>query len=945
MIAGIPVRSRERREVVGSWLPKEGARTTRWHNLMISIDEEARKSFEADWLSGRSLAIKNYLPQGSSETYLGTLEELVCIDLEFRWRQSRGGHAGHDETVSINEAEVPTRVEDYVREFPELNQAEILERLIEQEIHVRITSGFVVEPSEYRSRFPHVPIDESLFSQVQPAAGPGHQQVSSQTASFPKQFGSYVLTQQLGRGGMGAVYRARQPSAGREVAIKIADVSSFNSASRELVCRRFETEAHAAASLSHDHVVPIFDVGSVEGQPFYAMRLVEGGDLGAASKAEPLQPRRAAQYMLGIARGIEAAHRKRMLHRDIKPQNILVDGATDRAMITDFGLARFTQDDSGMTQTGQILGTPSFMPPEQIKDSRQIDRRADIYSLGGTLYQLLTGRPPFKAADVQETLRQVLSEDPIAPRQVNSAVDRDLDTICLKCLEKNPDDRYSTAGELADELERFLDGRPIKARPAGIGKKALKWCRRNRSLAAATGVAITAVLVALIVSTFGWILTSRAKTLSDRLSLISGATASDYYDQIAEEPLFKAPNFADFRSQLLKRALRYNQQLIDIIEEDSHLRIERAAALVTTGEIYLQLGLSIDDADSYLQQSISAIEKMPLDVQNSQRVLRLKSNAFNGLGQSARRRNELAQAGDYFRRATQVRQRWTRLFPEDNEALRKLANSLMNEGLLLAAEGKLADSEARQLEAQEIRRALREAGESSIRLRRNIAEAEFNLAMLELENDSNSVEIVPRLHRASTAFRKLANEVPTDSILWQRLITALLLEADLNSGLGGQDAYPESLALIREALDDLRALLALSTERSEYCAELVRLYQQGIESLLAMQYLAVSEDEINHLDGLLQKLYAAESSLTDSGQPNLDLEDRLVTIRLTAAKQHALLSMGLDGDDSKRILKNLRAAIELYEQHASVVSDDPMLSEDLRRLRSVSEYLKNENIE
>jgi len=305
----------------------------------------------------------------------------------------------------------------------------------------------------------------------------------------PPVFGSYELIEEIGRGGMGVVYKARQRSLKRTVAIKLLVSGAYSS---ESLLRRFQIEAESAASLQHPGIVAIYEFGENDNQPFYAMEYVEGRNLSEVSGGRPLAPTRAASYLRAIAEAVQYAHSRGILHRDLKPSNVLID-LNDRPRITDFGLAKQLHGQSDVTVAGQMLGSPNYAPPEQAA-GKDVSAASDVYSLGGLLYNLLTGRPPFLASTVQETLRLVHETDPISPRALNPDVPPDLDTICLKCLEKSPPRRYASAQELHDELNRFLKGEPIHARAITSTERGWRWCRRHpaiASLAATIVVALT----------------------------------------------------------------------------------------------------------------------------------------------------------------------------------------------------------------------------------------------------------------------------------------------------------------------------------------------------------------------------------------------------------------------------------------------------------------------
>ena len=306
-----------------------------------------------------------------------------------------------------------------------------------------------------------------------------------------KYFGDYELLEEIARGGMGVVWKARQTSLHRDVALKMIRAGAL--ASPEEV-QRFLREAEAAANLQHPNIVAIHEVGEHNGQHYFSMDYVAGRDLGALVKDAPLSPHRAARYVKIIAEAIHFAHQRGTLHRDLKPQNVLIDGA-DQPRITDFGLAKIMKDDSRLTQSGVIMGSPSYMPPEQAGGRHgDIGPASDVYSLGAMLYELLTGRPPFGGATPLDTLLQVLEAEPAAPRRLKADIPPDLETICLKCLEKSPSTRYPTARALAEELDRFLKGEPIQARPASAVRKVVSWAWRHPGALAAVAAFLAVVL-------------------------------------------------------------------------------------------------------------------------------------------------------------------------------------------------------------------------------------------------------------------------------------------------------------------------------------------------------------------------------------------------------------------------------------------------------------------
>ncbi len=283
--------------------------------------------------------------------------------------------------------------------------------------------------------------------------------------ALPQTIADYELLDELGRGGMGVVYRARQISLDRIVAVKMILRGQLASPADRA---RFRAEAEAAAKLDHPNIVPVYEVGELDGQPYFSMKFVAGTTLARRLADGPLEPREAAALLVPVAKAIHFAHRHALLHRDLKPSNILIDDE-GQPHVTDFGLAKRITDQHGPTLTGAIVGTPSYMSPEQADAHRgEIGPPSDVYSLGTILYQMLTGRPPFQAASPFDTLLMVLEQDPVPPRMLNAKADRDLEMIALKCLQKPAQLRYASAEGLASDLNAYLSGEPVSARSGGF---------------------------------------------------------------------------------------------------------------------------------------------------------------------------------------------------------------------------------------------------------------------------------------------------------------------------------------------------------------------------------------------------------------------------------------------------------------------------------------------
>jgi serine/threonine-protein kinase len=363
-------------------------------------------------------------------------------------------------------------LDEICADSPEL-QAEILGMIAAQE-----RMGNFLEAPLFMEQAPILP--DAALAEMEPTHLP--QRASSNVPPDPllsRVIGDYEILEQVARGGMGMVYKARQISLNRIVALKMILAGRF--AGDEEV-QRFHVEAKSAAQLDHPGIVPVFHVGSYQGLPFFAMGYVQGETLAQKLKREPMTPRAVASCLRKIALAVQFAHERGIIHRDLKPANILLDEKGE-PKITDFGLAKQTESTQELTATGSVIGTPNYMPPEQAAGKLdQVNERSDVYSIGAMAYAMLTGRPPFSGSSHVETLMQVMSEEPAPPRKLNPGIPADLEAICAKCMEKNPADRYCSAGELAEDLQRFLAGEPIDARN-DLARRLRRWSLREPVLA------------------------------------------------------------------------------------------------------------------------------------------------------------------------------------------------------------------------------------------------------------------------------------------------------------------------------------------------------------------------------------------------------------------------------------------------------------------------------
>jgi WD40 repeat protein len=314
----------------------------------------------------------------------------------------------------------------------------------------------------------------------------------------PRSFGDYEQLVEIARGGMGVVFRAKQTSLNRLVALKMILAGGLAGPAD---LERFRREAEAAGNLDHPNIVPIYEVGEHQGQQYFSMKLVEGGNLTGRLAEFLRDPRAAVRLVATVARAVHHAHQRGVLHRDLKPGNVLLD-AEGQPHVTDFGLAKWVKGDAGLTQSGAIVGTPGYMAPEQAAAAKVLTTAVDVYSLGAILYELLTGRPPFVGETALETVMQVIDREPTSPRSLDARIDRDLETVVLKCLEKDPQRRYGSAEALAEDLDRWLRGEPVQARPVGGWERLRRWCGRNPALTALTIATCLALIAGIAVSSY-----------------------------------------------------------------------------------------------------------------------------------------------------------------------------------------------------------------------------------------------------------------------------------------------------------------------------------------------------------------------------------------------------------------------------------------------------------
>jgi serine/threonine protein kinase/tetratricopeptide (TPR) repeat protein len=566
--------------------------------------------FEEVWEQGQWPTIEDYLLPAEDPARLPLLIDLIHVDLERRFRAGR-----------------PVRVEHYLERFGELVQErEAVLELIAAEHRLRRRAGEEVAVSTYRERFPQWEAElKGLFETAGTVQSESTQRRLSPGLSpeRPPAIPGYEIRSVLGRGGMGVVYKARQTRLGRLVALKII-VGGGHAGCEEKA--RFRTEAEAVARLQHPNIVQIYEVGDQEGVPFISLEYVAGGSLADRLRGTPLPPREGAQLVETLARAVHYAHEHGVIHRDLKPGNVLLQNANSSEdnsqfavcnlrfaipKLADFGLAKKLDDEQGQTRTGAVLGTPSYMAPEQAAGNiKAMGPATDVYALAAILYELVTGRPPFRGPTALDTLEQVRHQEPVPPRQLQPRVPRDLETICLKGLSKEPRQRYGSAQALAEDVACFLAGKPIAARPLPRVQRIWRWCRRRPKDAAL--LLATACVLGLAGGGGLWIAFERAGRAEDRAARLEAEAQANRArtHAIRGEVLFEKgrlkeaaaeyrraielkPDDAEFHRQLgelLYSDDRYDEA-IAVLREAARLNPAYAVVHNSLGDAYYQKGL------------------------------------------------------------------------------------------------------------------------------------------------------------------------------------------------------------------------------------------------------------------------------------------------------------------------------------------------------------------
>jgi tetratricopeptide (TPR) repeat protein/predicted Ser/Thr protein kinase len=654
-----------------------------------------------------------------------------------RGEQRREWHAGRRVLAEV-----------YLAQFPELaSDASAVVELVGGEYDLRVRLGETPQLEEFTQRFPeHL---EAIRRRLGEATATGD--VTQATLPLPADLDAtavvappkpvrtgkrgltipgYEVLGELGRGAMGVVYRARQTSLGREVAVKMVLSGQF-AGSHEL--ERFRGEAVQLAKLQHPNIVQVFEVGHCDGRPYFAMEYVPGGSLAKLLEKKPLAARPAAELAETLARAMQHAHERGIIHRDLKPANVLL-AADGSPKITDFGLAK-GGGSAADTGTFAVLGTPSYMAPEQAGGkSRDVGPPADVYALGAVLYEVLTGRPPFRTANLLETMHLVATTDPVPPGELAPGLPRDLQTITLKCLQKEPARRYATAAALADDLRRFIDGRPIVARPLPAWEKVWKWTKRRPAWAA---LVVTLVLAAFaLVGTGAWF-NSRLRHERD-MAIASAQLAEErfnlnreavdrYFTDVSENSLLDEPGLEPLRESLLKRAQEYYAGFVAERRDDPSVRVDYARSLGRLAHITAELKDPRRAIEMYLETLPILRDRVDADPGDPGPKAEVAATWYE-LGKLYRLINQADAAAAACTTAMHAWESLAAEAPEHWQYRAELARSLVSQSNLEFVLGQVAAAKVDCERALEIRRRLAADHPADEAVTRDLATAWDNLA-------------------------------------------------------------------------------------------------------------------------------------------------------------------------------------------------------------------------
>jgi predicted Ser/Thr protein kinase/tetratricopeptide (TPR) repeat protein len=799
--------------------------------------------------------------------------DLARSDQSERWRQGSGVEA-----------------EAYFAELPEL-LADTEEQLVLicGEIQLRREVGERPTVDEYQERFPSLSEEIALqfdVDRILELGAPELPIVASDdaekidTVSLP----GYELLKKLGSGAAGVVYQARQVSLGRYVAIKVLPTPTDDP---KRLARQHQ-EAKILARLRHPNVVHVYEVVEHCGNLYLVMEFIDGPTLKDFAGGNPLEPSEAAQLVLTLAEAMQAVHEAGVLHRDLKPSNVLVP-CSERIRITDFGLAKLRSGENLLTTENAVLGTPSYMSPEQAVGGAQAAGPAtDVYSLGAILYELLTGRPPFLGASVLDTLLLIREQDPVPPRHLQPNVSQDLETICLHCLNKSPQNRYLSAGALTDDLRRFLDGAPILARRTSSVERLVRWCRRNPIVAALTG-AVAVLLIAAVAILIAKNAGIRREAAAKDAALVTARQAVDQMlMRVASDKLNNLPLGHPLREALLEDALKFYDGFLAQSASNADIHEEMAAVLNTMGCIQRELG-HFDDACESFERSIGLLQSIVAKDPNPPALREKLAATYNALAFTWSinpAENSGTKADAQYRRTLQMYQELERDWPARHQPV---SHSFRHLADLAFKRGDRAEAERFWREAITSGEAYLEQHPDNLDARSNLCWACADLSdsiLIPMGSGQADAESILKKGLAQVAIMRGQDPGST-----QAREVAAFLHYCLAQSSAGSARVDDAIGLFRQGAAEMQALCVEFPWNRQYW-ELSRYFQRETARVLRnSQRPDAATESMEQMADWLQK---TGPKLPDDPVPQTELQNcrtELISLLRTAGRAERAKSL------------------------------------------------------